>query len=69
MTIREIIKKHLEDNGFVGLCSYECGCDIDDLMPCMEHSELCEPAKYKYKTEDGDFIYTNEKKEAKDDTI
>jgi hypothetical protein len=34
MTVGEIVKKYLQDNGFDGLCSYECGCELDDLFAC-----------------------------------
>ncbi len=35
MNIKEIIKKHLEDNGFDGLVNDSgCGCMLDDFMPC-----------------------------------
>ena len=44
MTIKEIVKKYLEDNGFGGLVNASCfgtdGCGgtLDDFMPC----ESCE---------------------------
>lgn len=35
MTVKEIVKKYLEDNGFDGLWSeYDCACKKDNLMPC-----------------------------------
>ena len=34
MTIRELIAKYLRDNGYDGLAGDECGCGLDDLMPC-----------------------------------
>jgi hypothetical protein len=45
MAVKEIVKKYLEDNGFDGLFSdsWECGCEIDDLMPCEEPQQACEP--------------------------
>ncbi len=34
MTVKDIVKKYLEDNGFEGLgCEY-CCCGLEDLMPC-----------------------------------
>jgi len=50
MTVKEIVKKYLEDNGYDGLCNYEpmCGCEINDLMPCREECTYCE-AGYKEK--------------------
>ena len=44
MTIKEIVKKYLEENGYDGLASpdLECGCPIDDLMPCDKpNAEEC----------------------------
>lgn len=43
MTIREIIEKHLKDNGFDGLASDECGCLVGDLCPCQLDPMGCEP--------------------------
>lgn len=45
MNVREIIKKHLEDNGFDGLYNTdgECACLKDDLLPCQDDSQECEP--------------------------
>ena len=34
MTLREIITKYLEDNGFDGLRGEDCGCEISDLASC-----------------------------------
>lgn len=44
MTVKELIKKYLEENGFDGLCSDDCGCGIDDLFPCGEIPDDCVPA-------------------------
>jgi len=35
-TIKEMIREYLEKNGYDGLsCPWaECGCEINDLMPC-----------------------------------
>lgn len=47
MTIEDIIKQYLKDNGFDGLCNpdLECGCGLDDLMPCGGEGVIdCEPA-------------------------
>lgn len=45
MNIREVIKKYLEEKEFDGLYGCECGCAVDDLMPCGELNNLseCEP--------------------------
>ena len=44
MTVKEIIIKHLEDNGYDGLVSSgcECACKLDDLNPCDESMIDCE---------------------------
>jgi hypothetical protein len=44
MNLREIIKKHLEDNGFDGLCGEGCGCQTSELFWC-EHPNMddCQP--------------------------
>jgi len=34
MTVKEIVKKYLIENGYDGLCNKGCGCEIDDLVPC-----------------------------------
>ena len=44
MTVKEILIEWLKAHGFTALCGDECGCSIDDLMPCEEiciHG--CEP--------------------------
>lgn len=33
-TVKEIVKKYLEENGFSGLCNLDCGCELKDLMCC-----------------------------------
>ena len=54
MNVKEIIEKYLKDNGFDGLCNSdsECGCDLEDLMPCDNECGDCEPA-YKHKCPEG----------------
>lgn len=41
----EIVKAHLEANGFDGLAAEdaECGCLCDDLAPCGSDFGQCEP--------------------------
>jgi len=52
MTVVEIVKKHLTDNGYDGLYTDECGCLIDDLMPCCSECAFdCEPG-YKMSIDD-----------------
>ena len=47
--IVEFVAQHLRKIGADGLCNevVECGCGLDDLMPCGEIDNLsnCEPAK------------------------
>jgi hypothetical protein len=44
MTIKEIVQKHLEENGYDGLWlpGYDCGCFLADFMPCEEPGMECE---------------------------
>jgi len=44
MTIKEIVISYLKEHGFEGLCSEDCGCDIDDLAPCESSMVECVPA-------------------------
>ena len=46
MIVEEIIQKYLRDNMFDGLCCEDCGCGIDDLVPCDANFLECEPAYY-----------------------
>ena len=44
MNVREIVASYLKANGFDGLYSDECGCLLDDLMPCSSEGALtCKP--------------------------
>ncbi|MFW6121809.1 MAG: hypothetical protein ACOC80_13070 [Petrotogales bacterium] len=45
MTVKEIVKKYLKENGYDGLCNQDagCGCSIDEICP-YEIGLLCEPA-------------------------
>jgi hypothetical protein len=44
MTILEIVREYLKANGYDGLCNpdAECGCVLDDLMPCSEPGMECQ---------------------------
>jgi hypothetical protein len=48
MNVKEIIIKYLKENGYDGLCTDDCGCQISDLCPCGNNIELCGPG-YKHK--------------------
>jgi len=44
MDVREIVKHWLKENGYEGLYSDQCGCDLEDLMPCCNDGALsCQP--------------------------
>lgn len=44
MTVKEIVKEYLEENGYDGLCTDNCGCHKDDLFSCGEGCGVdCEP--------------------------
>lgn len=34
MTVADIVRKYLTDNGYDGLCTDGCGCSLDEFMPC-----------------------------------
>ena len=44
-TIKEIVKEHLEKNGYDGLWNSDaqCACSKDDLHPCQEDFAECSP--------------------------
>lgn len=44
MTVRDIVRAYLKDNGYAGLAGDECGCSLDDLAPCECDPLDCEPA-------------------------
>jgi len=43
MTLEDIVRDWLLDHGYDGLCypEEECGCGINDLMPCGQPSLNC----------------------------
>lgn len=41
MTVLEIIVEYLKEHGYDGLYSDNCGCELDDLMPCGSCAENC----------------------------
>lgn len=46
MEAQEIIERFLRDNGYDGLVNvdWECGCGLDELVPCDGSISGCEPA-------------------------
>ena len=45
LTVKKIVEERLRAEGFSGLYQIfgECGCEIDDLMPCDGDSSNCIP--------------------------
>lgn len=50
LSVKEVMKKWLANRGYQGLCSEDCGCDIDDLFPCGEYCGACRAA-YRFECE------------------
>jgi len=51
MTVKEIVKKYLQDNGYVGLSGWDdCSCSVDDFCPCGDNFADCQP-EHKHKRE------------------
>ena len=42
---KKILQKWLKDNGYDGLAMKDCGCGLDDLIPCGNSFEDCIPAR------------------------
>ena len=40
-SIKEIVKEYLQDTGYDGLCNGDCGCGVNDLMPCDQPVADC----------------------------
>lgn len=43
-SMREYVARKLREDGFDGLAGEDCGCGVDDLMPCCEPWSDCTPA-------------------------
>ena len=43
MNVEQIVREYLETNGYDGLFNEngECGCDLEDFMPCGFQETLC----------------------------
>lgn len=62
ITVKEIVKKYLEDNGYDGLFSeYECGCLNDDLILCQDDCLNCKPGYRCVGDDDYDYYVKAEK--------
>ncbi|MFA6904120.1 MAG: hypothetical protein WC236_13675 [Gallionellaceae bacterium] len=46
MNVKQITIAFLNAGGFDGLCSAQCGCSLDDFMPCGGDRDIseCKPA-------------------------
>lgn len=68
MNLHEIVKTWLKEHGYDGLYNeWECGCSIDDFMPCGEPGEHCMPGYEKLTPSgDSDFIICPEKQDNND---
>lgn len=44
MNVEQIVREYLVANGYDGLANDngECGCDLEDLMPCGYQDAFCE---------------------------
>lgn len=58
-TVIQIISEHLQSIGADGLVQpdAECGCELDDLVPCCRDFASCAPG-YKGKSLDDDYDWT-----------
>ena len=43
LTVKKIVKEYLEKNGYDGLFYDDCSCYLEDLIPCGENFEWCQP--------------------------
>ncbi len=58
LTVRTMIHHLLVTLGYDGLCTDECGCELDDLMPCDgPNCADCVPGHTKTWIEDGDVCH------------
>ena len=47
MNVIDIVVEYLRENKYDGLClpGHDCACLLDDLAPCREMSESCQPGR------------------------
>lgn len=60
MTFRvsDLLVKSLREIGAEGLCGDDCGCQLDDLIPCGDDPSNCMPAiKQKDPIDIGDYDF------------
>jgi len=41
LNVKDIVHRWLTEHGYDGLAGEECGCILDDLMPCEESGGYC----------------------------
>jgi hypothetical protein len=66
-TVKEVVRSFLEDNGYDGLFNseFDCGCDLEELMPCEDYFSDCE-CGYKHpnpEITESDFLIMRNKRE------
>lgn len=69
MNIAEIVAAWLKEHGYDGLCNseLECGCNLEDLAPCVDCCGDC-VAGYDHGPREGcDFWMCEQKPEPEDD--
>ena len=54
-TVKQILIEYLKENGYNGLYFDDCGCPLDDLIPCNGCFDQCRPGKM-IQDENGDWI-------------
>lgn len=54
-TVKQILIEYLKENGYGGLYFEDCGCPLDDLIPCDSCFDQCKPGKLAF-DEDGNII-------------
>ena len=57
MNVKQIVLQYLKENGYDGLASDdgECGCDLENLMPCGFQDTFCEAAHKEKPAPDSEF--------------
>ena len=65
MNAKDILCKWLRDHGYVGLCNQDidCGCVLDDLIPCQDDFRDCLPAYRHPGNKEYDYLMTPERRD------